>query len=41
MVTKQGMRQLNKSGRTAIEYCMLGVAVRSRIKTEADEEEVK
>ncbi len=40
-VTKEGMRQLIKSGRTAIEYRMLGVVIRPRALTEADDAELE
>ena len=40
-VTKNEMRQLIKSGRTAIEYRMLGVMIRPRSLTEADDAELE
>jgi uncharacterized metal-binding protein len=41
MVTKTELQELAKAGRTAIEYRLLGVLMRPRAFTEADEEEMK
>ncbi len=40
-VTKEEMRQLIKSGRAAIEYRMLGVVIRPRALTAADDAELE
>ena len=40
-VTKKEMTQLIKSGRAAIEYRMLGVLIRPRALTEADDAEME
>ena len=41
MVNKTELRDMVQSGRTAIEYRLLGVLMRPRAFTEADEEEMK
>jgi cytosine/adenosine deaminase-related metal-dependent hydrolase len=40
-VTKKELRQLIKSGRAAIEYRMLGVAIRPRALTQTDDAELR
>lgn len=40
MVTTEKMNQLIQDGRTAIEYCMVGVVVRPQTLTEADQAEL-
>lgn len=40
MVTTEKMNQLIQAGRTAIEYCMVGVVVRPQTLTEADQAEL-
>lgn len=41
MITRTELQGLAKTGRTAIEYRLLGVLMRPRAFTEADEEEMK
>lgn len=41
MITKTELQELVKAGRTAIEYRLLGVLMRPRTFTEADEAEMR
>lgn len=41
MVSKEEMNKLIQAGRTAIEYCMVGIVVRPHALTEADEAELE
>lgn len=41
MVTKAEMRELVKAGRTAMEYRLIGILIRPRALTKADEDELE
>lgn len=41
MVSKEEMNKLIQAGRTAIEYCMVGIVVRPHDLTEADQAELE